>query len=429
MNLSAPNEGIPPAPASPALKPTLANVAPRLSRSSLESIQHINRKDKALSKPWPRAHSGAPFRTPPWQASVKGEPVEKCQKKKPSSSNDRKDVVTIPNKRFEILPEGLGTHSHHLCSTERRGKLTNFVRNILGGGREKAKDQVGEQQQLSLMSTWIDQFKSDRDKLAFDKKDGLNATVSLVDKYGKFREIVGCGAFGVVHISHKVDPTDSKREQLFAVKEFRCLPQETTEKYQKRLTSEFCISSSLRHPNVIQTLDLLQDAKGDYLEVMEYCAGGDLYTLIVAAGKLEVAEADCFFKQLMHGVEYIHEMGVAHRDLKPENLLLAADGALKIADFGNGECFRMAWEEEVHMATGLCGSTPYIAPEEYTEKKFDPRAVDLWATGVIYMAMRTGRHLWRVAHKDKDEFYLRYLEDRKHEDGFAPIERLHRVSA
>lgn len=53
---------------------------------------------------------------------------------------------------------------------------------------------------------------------------------------------------------------------------------------------------------------------------------------------------------------------------------------------------------------------------------------DLWATGVIYMAMHTGRHLGCVAHKDKDEFYLRYLEDRKHEDGFAPIERLHRVS-
>ncbi|KAJ5676444.1 hypothetical protein N7455_003813 [Penicillium solitum] len=41
--------------------------------------------------------------------------------------------------------------------------------------------------------------------------------------------------------------------------------------------------------------------------------------------------------------------------------------------------------------------------------------------------MHTGRHLGCVAHKDKDEFYLRYLEDRKHEDGFAPIERLHRA--
>ena len=160
---------------------------------------------------------------------------------------------------------------------------------------------------------------------------------------------------------------------------------------------------------------------------MEYCAGGDLYTLVLAAGTLTVPEADCYFKQLMRGVEYMHEMGVAHRDLKPENLLLTTHGALKITDFGNGECFRMAWEKEAHMTAGLCGSAPYIAPEEYHGGEFDPRAVDVWACGVIYMAMRTGRHLWRVARKDEDEFYERYLEGRRDEDGYAPIETLHRV--
>jgi protein-serine/threonine kinase len=238
---------------------------------------------------------------------------------------------------------------------------------------------------------------------------------------------VGRGAFGIVRISHKQDPADAKNELLYAVKEFRRRPQETTKKYQKRLTSEFCISSSLRHPNIIHTLDLLQDAKGDYCEVMEYCAGGDLYTLVLAAGTLCVPEADCYFKQLMRGVEYMHEMGVAHRDLKPENLLLTTHGALKITDFGNGECFRMAWEKEAHMTAGLCGSAPYIAPEEYQGGEFDPRAVDVWACGVIYMAMRTGRHLWRVARKDEDEFYERYLQGRRDEGGYAPIETLHRV--
>lgn len=391
-----------------------------LSDSSLDSIKPANGKEKPPSKPSSRPNSQPPSRTPSRQPSVKGESSEK---KKPASSKDQKDG-SVTHKRFELLPE-TNSHSHHLRSARRQEKLTDLLRDMLGGGRKK-DDQV-EDQQLSLMSTWIDQFKSERDKLAADKRGGPNATASLVDKYGKCQEIVGRGAFGIVRISHKVDPQDSKCEQLYAVKEFRRRPQETAKKYQKRLTSEFCISSSLRHPNVIHTLDLLQDAKGDYCEVMEYCAGGDLYTLVLAAGKLEVAEADCFFKQLMRGVEYMHEMGVAHRDLKPENLLLTTHGALKITDFGNGECFRMAWEKEAHMTAGLCGSAPYIAPEEYTDKEFDPRAVDLWATGVIYMAMRTGRHLWRVARKDEDEFYQRYLEGRKHEDGYAPIETLHRV--
>lgn len=326
------------------------------------------------------------------------------------------------SRRFEIHEDG--THTHFLKSSRRQEKLTDLLRDMLGG---KKKEHDHEDKQLSLMSNWVDQLRSEKDSLASDKRGGPNAAANLVEKYGKCQEIVGRGAFGIVRISHKQD--SEGHEMLYAVKEFRRRPQETSKKYQKRLTSEFCISSSLRHPNVIHTLDLLQDAKGDYCEVMEYCAGGDLYTLVLASGTLQVPEADCYFKQLMRGVEYMHEMGVAHRDLKPENLLLTTHGALKITDFGNGECFRMAWEKEAHMTAGLCGSAPYIAPEEYAGGEFDPRAVDVWACGVIYMAMRTGRHLWRVARKDEDEFYARYLEGRRDEDGYAPIESLQRVSS
>jgi len=353
---------------------------------------------------------------------------EKREGKKMSVSKEKKgdvspDIGTPVHKRFETLEDG--SHAHFLKSARRQEKLSDMLRDMLTGGKKKDAD--GGEQQLSLMSSWVDQLRSEKDSLASEKKGGPNATANLVEKYGKCQEIVGRGAFGIVRISHKPDPTTAGGELLYAVKEFRRRPQETSKKYQKRLTSEFCISSSLRHPNIIHTLDLLQDAKGDYCEVMEYCAGGDLYTLVLAAGTLQVAEADCLFKQLMRGVEYMHEMGVAHRDLKPENVLLTTHGALKITDFGNGECFRMAWEKEAHMTAGLCGSAPYIAPEEYAGGEFDPRAVDVWACGVIYMAMRTGRHLWRVARKDEDEFYERYLEGRRDEDGYAPIETLHRA--
>lgn len=352
-------------------------------------------------------------------------PISASDSERKASVPAVKKDCDLPQRRFEMHEDG--THEHLLKSAKRQEKLSDMLRDMLGGRRRE--EHVGhEEQQLSLMSTWVDQLKSEREKLASDKRGGPNATATLVEKYGRCQEIIGRGAFGIVRISHKQDPRDSRTEQLYAVKEFRRRPQESPRRYQKRLTSEFCISSALLHPNVIHTLDLLPDAKGDYCEVMEFCAGGDLYTLVLATGHLEVKEADCYFKQLMCGVEYLHEMGVAHRDLKPENLLLTARGSLKITDFGNGECFRMAWETEAHMTAGLCGSAPYIAPEEYTEKEFDPRAVDVWATGVIYMAMRTGRHLWRIAKKDEDEFFARYLEGRKDENGYGPIETLHRVS-
>ncbi|KAK6362085.1 serine/threonine-protein kinase HAL4/sat4 [Orbilia blumenaviensis] len=351
-------------------------------------------------------------KVPPKKNSISEESIKSVIK--------AKDVAT-QLKRFEFVDEG--DHIHHLKSAKRQEKLSDMLRDLILG---KRKDDLPDGD-LNLVSSWVEQFKNDKDKLASDKKGGPGATSTLVQKYGKCQEVVGRGAFGIVRISHKIDPNHEGKEQLYAVKEFRRRPQESAKRYTKRLTSEFCISSSLRHPNVIHTLDLLQDAKGDYCEVMEYCAGGDLYTLILSAGKLDCAEADCYFKQLMRGVEYMHEMGVAHRDLKPENLLLTSRGALKITDFGNGECFRMAWEKEAHKTCGLCGSAPYISPEEYIEKEFDPRAVDVWATGVIYMAMRTGRHLWRVAKRDEDEFFEKYLEGRKDEAGYGPIESLHRA--
>lgn len=376
---------------------------------------------KDVTKMASTASSGAESVSRPRGSSLNnGSSTPLSRKESVSDQGSTKPKPKEPTQRFMLDPAFPGGHEHHLKSSRRQEKLSDMWRTLIG------KKQDSPDHDLSLVSNWVDALRQEKDE-ASEKKGGPNATPTLVEKYGKCHEVVGRGAFGIVRISHK--KMNGSGEKLFAVKEFRRRPEETEKKYSKRLTAEFCISSSLRHPNVIHTLDLLKDAKGDYCEVMEFCAGGDLYTLVLSSGKLEVQEADCFFKQMMRGVQYLHEMGVAHRDLKPENLLLTTRGALKITDFGNGECFRMAWETDAHMVSGLCGSAPYISPEEYTDKEFDARAVDVWACGVIYMAMRTGRHLWRVAKKDEDEFYARYLEGRRDEEGYGPIESLSRVCA
>ncbi|KAI0549441.1 kinase domain-containing protein [Xylaria curta] len=374
----------------------------------------------------PKTGLGADFSQPSKRAVPSPAPVTSAAtapaKSTIPSRSSSTDVPPAPKpqmtQRYTANANVPGGHEHHLKGSKRQEKLSDMFKSLLG------RKQDAPEADLSLVSSWVDTLREEKESLANDKKGGPNQSVTLVEKYGKCQEVVGRGAFGIVRISHK---KVENGEKLFAVKEFRRRPEESEKKYSKRLTAEFCISSSLRHPNVIHTLDLLMDQKGDYCEVMEYCSGGDLYSLILTAGKLETLEADCYFKQMMRGVEYMHEMGVAHRDLKPENLLLTCHGALKITDFGNGECFRMAWENSAHMVSGLCGSAPYIAPEEYVDKEFDARAVDVWACGVIYMAMRTGRHLWRVAKKDEDEFYERYLEGRRDEEGYGPIESLHRA--
>lgn len=393
--------------------PERATVKERLTRMFSKDGSHSSsRVASGVSTP---VHGASPRPPHGDKASDKGAAAPATKPAKPQPPKE-------PPQRFVSNPDAKGGHEHYLKNSRRQEKLSVLWRSLIG---KKHEAPVNE---LSLVTTWMDSYK-DRETAAaqMERKGAPPGIPTLVEKYGKCHEVIGRGAFGVVRISHK-KLENGGGEKLFAVKEFRRRPGESERRYNKRLTSEFCISSSLRHPNVIHTLDLLKDSKGDYCEVMEFCAGGDMHSLVVAAVKLEPQEADCLFKQLMKGVNYLHEMGVAHRDLKPENLLLTTHGALKITDFGNGECFRMAWETDAHMVSGLCGSAPYIAPEEYTEKEFDPRAVDVWACGVIYMAMRTGRHLWHVAKRDDDEFYARYLDGRREEEGYQPIESLSRVS-
>ncbi|KAJ3306761.1 serine/threonine-protein kinase HAL4/sat4 [Kappamyces sp. JEL0829] len=239
----------------------------------------------------------------------------------------------------------------------------------------------------------------------------------LCVKYGNcLSRVIGRGATCSVRLV--VSPQKGK---TYAVKEFRKKKKNESQKdYMKRMTSEFCISSSLHHPHIVETLDLVVDNNHTWCEVMEYCGGGTLYD-ILQDRKLLIGEVNCCFKQLLDGVHYIHTMGVAHRDLKPENILFDEGGQLKISDFGTSDVFKTAFEKDIHLSRGLCGSLPYIAPEEFEGKEYDAREVDIWATGVIYYAMKYTGLPWQHA-VGEDLRYQTFLKTRK--GHFKPIDSL-----
>ncbi|KAF9883741.1 hypothetical protein FE257_002995 [Aspergillus nanangensis] len=240
----------------------------------------------------------------------------------------------------------------------------------------------------------------------------IQKTAAIIQKYGEIERFVGIGNHAVVLLSHKVRDCNPQIDRYYALKIFRYREEQTEFDHWRRVTSEFSIASSLHHQNIVETFELFPVGYKDLCGCMEFCSGGDLHSLIVTSRQLWDKEADCFLKQLMRGVLYLHEMGVAHRDLKPENLLLTDCGCLKISDFGNAECFRLAWEDQVHMSTGRCGSAPYISPEQYLAEPFDPRCVDIWAVAIVYIAMRAGRNPWKLATVE-DECFRDFVEDCK----------------
>lgn len=217
------------------------------------------------------------------------------------------------------------------------------------------------------------------------------------EKYGKAGKILGSGAGGSVRIVKRLSDN-----QLFAVKEFRERgPTESQKEYNKKVTAEFCVASAMHHSNVIETMEVLKDNQKWY-QIMEY-APYDLFA-IVMTGKMEKQEIFCCFKQLLRGVEYMHGMGLAHRDLKLDNLVVDEHGIIKIIDFGSAIVFKYPFEEEIHEATGIVGSDPYLSPETCTSLKYSPEPADIWSCAIIFCCMWLRRFPWKSPRLSDNSF-------------------------
>ena len=167
----------------------------------------------------------------------------------------------------------------------------------------------------------------------------------LQSKYGKFGKVLGSGAGGSVRLMKRASDGT-----VFAVKQFRARHSyESEREYNKKVTAEFCIGSTLHHGNIIETMDIIQE-KGNWYEVMEY-APFDLFA-IVMTGKMSREEISCCTLQIFSGVTYLHSMGLAHRDLKLDNVVVNEHGIMKIIDFGSATVFRYPFENDIVLASG-----------------------------------------------------------------------------
>ncbi len=148
------------------------------------------------------------------------------------------------------------------------------------------------------------------------------------------------------------------------------------------LYREIDIMRKLRHPHIVQLLDLYQTKEKLYL-VLELVEGGELFDKIIERGHYSEKDAADIVRQMLNGIKYMHENGVAHRDLKPENILCGNKGEIKIADFGLSKDFGAS-----NLQTSL-GTPGYVAPEVLSGNPYD-NSVDIWSIGVITYVLLCG---------------------------------------
>lgn len=156
----------------------------------------------------------------------------------------------------------------------------------------------------------------------------------------------------------------------------------------ERFRREVEIGRTVDCPAVPKALELREDWHRPYV-VMEFVSGRLLSDLLTEVGTLAVAQSVDLVAQLLGALDHLHARGICHRDLKPENLMVTADGALRIIDFGlalmDGHP-RVTWRG----FSNLAGTPAYMAPEQIRGERGGP-ASDVYATGVILYEMLAGR--------------------------------------
>ncbi len=150
----------------------------------------------------------------------------------------------------------------------------------------------------------------------------------------------------------------------------------------EHMLSEKSILETLDHPFIVQMKGSFQDELYLYM-VLEYIVGGEFFTHLRKAGRLDNSTSKFYSAQIVTVFEYLHSMDFVYRDLKPENLLLDDKGDLKITDFG--------FAKKVQFKTyTLCGTPEYIAPEVLLNQGHG-KGVDWWTLGILLFEMLAGQ--------------------------------------
>ena len=176
------------------------------------------------------------------------------------------------------------------------------------------------------------------------------------------------------------------------------------EGFVKCLIDEAKLTSILKHPNIVEVLDL-GNVGTDFYLTMNWVDGKSFYNLLetVRSQNKVISKPFLFyiFQNVAQGLHYAHEMKdsanrpleMVHCDISPQNILIGYEGQVKLSDFGIATAEK---SKDRAVNEALLGKLPYMAPEQITLKGFD-RRVDIYSFGVLMYEGMTGRKPFSAA--------------------------------
>jgi len=201
---------------------------------------------------------------------------------------------------------------------------------------------------------------------------------------------VGYGAFGVVW-----SVTDPRSGRRVALKKMPNVFQTVVSA--KRVFREVKMLCTLKHDNILHTVDVLQPPIIDLFHevyILTELMQSDLHKIISSPQMLTQDHVKLFLYQILRGVKYLHSAGIIHRDIKPGNLLVNSNCLLKVCDFGLA---RVAESNKNKEMTQEVVTQYYRAPELLLGAKHYDFSVDMWSVGCIYAELLYRKILFLAA--------------------------------
>lgn len=195
-------------------------------------------------------------------------------------------------------------------------------------------------------------------------------------KYVKGKKL-GEGTYANVYLGHlATDPS-----KLFAIKKMKKNP-DYKEGIGPDAIRECKHLRELSHPNVISLVSVFSSKDQNINLVLEFLPLGDLEQLIKDTNNIRYGAADikAWMGMVSRAIHFCHANFVLHRDIKPNNLLIAADGEVKLADFG----LARSYADPYRQMTCKVITIWYRPPELFFGARHYSGAVDIWSIGLVF---------------------------------------------
>jgi serine/threonine-protein kinase len=219
----------------------------------------------------------------------------------------------------------------------------------------------------------------------------------VIGRYALYGEIAA-GGMATVHYGRLVGPVGFSR--TVAIKRLHAQFAKDPE-FSAMFLDEARLAARIRHPNVVQTLDVVA-LDGELFLVMDYVQGESLVRLVrTCAAKSQNIPLDVLSGIIcgaLHGLHSAHEaksengepLGIVHRDVSPQNVLVGSDGVPRVLDFGVAKA---AGRVQTTREGQLKGKLAYMSPEQIRSEMVD-RRTDVYAIGVVLWETLTLQRLF-----------------------------------